>query len=335
MQRTRRFQVGWLTDLLSRTEVRVLLVLWLLANSALLVLGTGELAVTLLEDPSGTAHVFLFLPTALTYLLQIGLVYLVTRNRPLPDWEARTPDRTLALRETVLGWVYALVAIIVLGAGFDMGLHIPGTIFDPSLENSPAFLLTWAGVNFVVFAALPYLAFRRMGYNNEQLSLRSHNWRADLLLIVVILTAESLIEWFGIPDGMRFFALTPTQMSIGGLLTLVIHLLGTGLPIMIFVQSFLVPRYYRLTGSLVATVIGGGITYATFHTFEFWTVYTSLEATIVSLLFVYLQFTGAGMVKAIMTLRTGNAWTHLWGYHVIAPHLWTDTSLIVRAFGLR
>ena len=41
-----------------------------------------------------------------------------------------------------------------------------------------------------------------------------------------------------------------------------------------------------------------------------------------------------GMVKAVMTLRTGNAWVHLWAYHAIAPHVIIDTPLIVAIFGI-
>lgn len=330
-----RFNFSWLTRLVNTTEVRVFIGLWVIANGLLLWFGANALPVTLIDDTSGLAHVLLFLPTTFFYMVQVGLVYLVTRNRPLPNWEARTPTAPTALRETIIGWVYALTALIVLGGGFNIGLHLPGTIFDPDIQNSASFIWIWAIVNFIVFAVVPYAVFRWRGYSNEQLSLKSHNLRADVVLIVVILVVESIGEFFGLPDGMRFFSLTPTQMGVGGALTVLIHLLGTGIPIMIFVQSFLVPRYYRMTGSLVAAVLGGGITYATFHTFEYWTLYQSFDTTVVSLAFVYLQFTGAGLVKAIMTLRSGNAWVHLWGYHVIAPHLWTDTSLIVDAFDIR
>jgi len=40
------------------------------------------------------------------------------------------------------------------------------------------------------------------------------------------------------------------------------------------------------------------------------------------------------MVKAYLTLRTGNAWVHLWGYHVIWPHVTGDTPIFVKIFGI-
>ena len=306
----------------------------LLANALLLLLGRESLPVGLAGE-SGVGNVFLFLSTGFFYAVILGVVHLVTRNRERPDFAARTPVERVAGLETLWLWVYALVALTVLGVGFDLGLHLPGTIFQPDTRLAVSNTLIWAAVNFVLFAALPYLVFRVRGYSNADLSLRSSNLRADVLLIVTVLLVESVGEWFGIPDGFRFFELTPSQLAVGGSLTLLLHLVGTGIPIMLFVQSILVPRYLKLTNSVTTSVILGGLSYATFHLFEYWTVYGSTEAALVSVLFVYLQFTGAGMVKAFMTLRSGNAWTHLWGYHMVAPHLWMETVLIVTAFGIR
>ncbi len=331
---SRTFSIQGLLSLLRQRPIQYLAGGWLLLNTLLLFLGRDDMPVSLIEG-DGLAHVLLFLSTGFSYLLHLAIIYAITMRREVPDIAAKAPARKTAVRETIYLWVYALIVLIVLGGGFGIGLHLPGTIFDPNVTLSGSSIIVWAGVNFFFFAALPYLMFRRLGYSNDDMLLRSHNWRADILLIGVVLILETLLEWFGIPDGMRFFALTPTQMGLGGLLNLFLHLLGTGLPILIFVQAILVPRYYKISGSLSGAVVAGGITYATFHLFEFWTVYQSLETTAVSLAFVYLQFTGAGMIKAMMTLRSGNAWTHLWGYHLIAPHLWTDTNIIVQAFRIR
>lgn len=326
---------SWLTNLYRQRSVQWFTALYLVAVGAIFVIGANGMPVQLVGD-SPLANAMLFLVGMVIYLLHIAIIYLVTRNRPLPDWGARAPERTVAIRQTVWLWAYALTVLIILGGWFDIGLHLPGTIFDPSYALTAGAVLQWTGVNFLLFAALPYLLFRRMGYSNEQLSLKSANLRGDLLLLVIVLVVESLIELFGIPDGMRFFSLTGSQMAIGGTLTLLIHLIGTGIPIMIFIQSILIPRYYKISGSVAASVIAGGLSYATFHIFEFWTLYDgTTSATIMSLIFVYLQFTGAGMVKAMLTLRTGNAWIHVWAYHVVAPHVWTDTNLIVNAFRIR
>src|SRR5215831_21289522 len=78
-----------------------------------------------------------------------------------------------------------------------------------------------------------------------------------------------------------------------------------------------------------------GLTYAVVHVGDSWTVYSSLSNGVLSLLFVTLQYFGPGMVKSVLTLRTGNAWVHLWAYHAFAPHVLIDTPTVVGIFQLR
>ena len=54
-----------------------------------------------------------------------------------------------------------------------------------------------------------------------------------------------------------------------------------------------------------------------------------------SLIFVGLQYFGPGMIKTVITLRTGNAWVHAIGYHAIAPHVLVDAPMIAKVFGVR
>ena len=41
------------------------------------------------------------------------------------------------------------------------------------------------------------------------------------------------------------------------------------------------------------------------------------------------------MMKTVLTLRTGNAWVHVWAYHALAPHTLIDTPLMVKVFGIK
>src|SRR5215469_17740355 len=43
---------------------------------------------------------------------------------------------------------------------------------------------------------------------------------------------------------------------------------------------------------------------------------------------------GPGLIKSYLTLRTGNACVHLWAYHAIAPHVISDTPVVVKIFGI-
>lgn len=264
-------------------------------------------------------------------LILIGVAFLVTRRRPAVDFDARTPPSPVARRETVGLLAYGAV-VLVFGSWLGLGLHLHGSVFGPTEDVSRDTVYIWASYNFVFLAVIPYLTFRKRGYNNRALCLTSDNLRNDTVLIVAILVLESIVELTTFPD---IFALSPGQLVIGIPATLVLHLLGTGIPVMIFVYAILFPRYMKLTGSAPAAVVLGALTYASLHVFEYWTVYDSLRNAILSLLFVFLQFAFPGLIKSFLTLRTGNAWVHLWGYHAIAPHVTVDTPLIVRIFQIR
>jgi hypothetical protein len=93
--------------------------------------------------------------------------------------------------------------------------------------------------------------------------------------------------------------LTPNQLALGVPLTFGLYFFGTVLPSMILIYAILVPRLLKLTGSIATTRIMGGV----------------------------------GMFKTFLTLRTGNAWAHVWAYHALAPHTLIDTPLMVKIFG--
>lgn len=166
----------------------------------------------------------------------------------------------------------------------------------------------WAAYNFVFFATIPYLIFRRRGYDHRAMCLKSENVRNDARLILVVLIIESIGELFTFPG---LFSLSARQVLIGVPLTLAVHLAGTGIPVMIFAYSLLFPRYVKVTGSAASAIVYGALTYAGLHVFEYWTVYDSLTNAMLSIAFIFLQFTPPGLVKSYLTWRTGNAWVHL------------------------
>jgi hypothetical protein len=186
--------------------------------------------------------------------------------------------------------------------------------------------------NFVIFAALPFLWFRRR-YSREQLNLRSTDRRNDVLVIVVIAALETATELGAF--GPAILTLTGSQLIAGAPLAFVLFMIDTVLPTMVLIYAILIPRYLKLTGSPVVTVLLGGVTYAAMHLVEGWSAFGTVREATLSLIFVLLTYFGPGMIKTFLTLRTGNAWVHAIAYHAIAPHVVVDTPLIVRAFGLR
>ncbi len=333
---TRRAR-SWLVRLLAEPSVRITVIAWLVANLAVVLLARGHLP---FHRPllHGTPYGTQLLSPNLAMLEVLGLIavtFALTRKRVIPDVAARAPQPAIALRETLalVGYgIAGLVGGLVVGSalGFHpISFHLVGTLYGTDDPVTRAEVGVWAAWNFTVYALAPYLYFRRR-YSPTQLNLKSTDVRNDVLVIVVILAIESVVELLGFSSAI--FDLTLRQVALGAPLTFAVYLLGTVLPTMLFIQCILVPRYYRLTGSTATTVILGGVTYTLLHCFDGWLAFTTPSAVVLSVIFLFLQYFGPGMIKTVLTLRTGNAWVHVWAYHAIAPHTIADTPLIVKIF---
>ncbi|MBA3811441.1 MAG: hypothetical protein H0X27_07335 [Caulobacteraceae bacterium] len=325
--------------LLGHRGVRAAVVLWAAGYVVVLALAHGSLpfdrpamaalsfAAQMAEPTLGLIEIFIL----------IGLVFLLTRKRVIPDIAARAPDRAVAWRETLMLLGYAAGGQVggwILGPllGYrPFSFHIAGTLVGCAVPPRPGEVWTWALYNFTVFAAVPYLAFRRR-YSDTQLNLRSTDRAGDLRLILIVCTVESAVELGAF--GKALFGLTPRQVLMGAPLSFFVFFIGTVLPTMILIYAILLPRYLKLTGSTASTVLLGGLTYAAMHIVEGWSLFDSPKDTALSLIFVLFTYFGPGMIKSVLTLRTGNAWVHALGYHAIAPHTIVDTPLMVRSFGI-
>jgi hypothetical protein len=327
----------WLTALLAQRSVQITVAAWVAANLVVLVLARDHLPFhrpSLHHTPFGQQLISPEL-AMLEALGIIALAFALTRRRAIPDVGARAPQRAVALRETAWTVLYGIAGLLgglilarVLGY-HPISFHLTGTLYGTDDVVRPAEAFVWAAYNFTVFALAPYLYFRRR-YTPEQLCLTSTNRRGDLMVILVVLVAESVVELLGFSSAI--FDLSPRQVMLGMPLTFALYFVGTVLPTMVFIQCVLVPRYRRLTGSTATTVILGGITYTLLHCFDGWLAVDTTSATVLSVIFLFFQYLGPGMVKTVLTLRTGNAWVHVWAYHAIAPHALADTPTVVKIF---
>lgn len=272
-------------------------------------------------------------------VLGIGLASLLARRRAFPNLAERAPDRATALREVVGLWVY-VAAVLVAGQfigryffGEGIALHLNGSLMGRGTRvQSPAEVLTWSAYNGVLLALIPYVVFRLRGYSNAALNLKSSNLKNDVLIIVVILVLGCALDLTA--GSHTILQLAPRQQIIGGALSFVVNLFGTDLPIMIFIYGILLPRYAKLASPMTAYLLGA-VSYPASHVFEAWTQYGSVDRGVSSLMLVFLTFFPAGLMKSFLTVRTGNAWVHLWAYHAISPHVTVDTPLVVRDFNIR
>src|SRR5215207_9959248 len=325
-------------------SVQVVAGFWVLATIAVFLLVGADGELPFAEGPSLegvllAGQVINAWATLGIALILIGVTFLITRGRDVPDMAARAPGRSAALAETagLVGYgVLVQLGGLLLGRAVGehaISLHMHGTLYGADNPVSPTKAAVWMLYNFVFYAILPYLYFHWRGYSNEQLNLRSSNRANDALLILMILLLESTIELSLVSDAI--FRLDANQLLVGIPLAFLLNLFGTALPIMVFIYCILLPRFLRLTGSVAATVVLGGITYAVIHFFESWTAYDTVASATLSVIFLMFQYFGPGMIKSVLTLRTGNAWVHVWAYHAIAPHVTVDTPNLVNVFMLR
>jgi hypothetical protein len=210
---------------------------------------------------------------------------------------ARAPERRVALRDTGLVLAYAALGHVggwIVGPALGyrpFSFHIAGTVFGCTVPPQPAEVWTWALYNFLVFAVVPYLYFRRR-YSNVELNLRSTNRRNDTLLILVVLTIESAFELSALDNSV--LGLNSRQALLGAPLAFAVFFIGTVLPTMVLIYAILLPRYLKLTKSAIGATLLGGLTYAAMHIVEGWSSFDSPRNTVLSLLFVVFNISGPG-----------------------------------------
>jgi hypothetical protein len=273
-------------------------------------------------------------------LVLAGIVVWLTRHRLQPALSALPlPSAGMVRYETVLLAAWGVLAIfggIILGQALDtapIGFHLTGTLFGAHDHDvvTRQVALIWAGYNLAVYAVLPWLYVRRR-HGPQGMPLRSIVRRGDLIVILVVLAIEAAAQLTAISAAI--LDLEMRQLALGLPLTFALYAAGTVLPTVIFVQALLVPRFLAITGSVPATVVLGGLAYTAVHVSDSWAVMTSPGNALLSGCLLLLTYFGPGLIKTLMTVRTGNAWVHAWAYHAFAPHTLIDTPLIVRIFGL-
>jgi len=331
----RRSMLG---SLLRQRSLQVALLSWILLSVATVALSGARLPIQIGPHPQTPVALVISSSIALVFLvLEIGLIALITRKRPMPDMAERSPERGLALRETAALWAYGALVLVVgrlLGLhlfGEGIAMHLNGSLVGATRVQSPAEVFAFAAYNGVLLAIVPYVVFRARGYSNRQLNLRSSNLKSDLIVILVVLAIGCFMD---LTLGTSILALNRHQQWVGGLLSFVVHLFGTDLPVMIFIYAILMPRYARLCSPATAFLLGAA-SYPAVHVFESWTRYDSVSHGVLSVIVVFLFFFPPGVMKSFLTMRTGNAWVHMWGFHAISPHVTVDTRLIVNDFDIR
>ena len=257
-----------------------------------------------------------------------ALAYFVTRKRELPNLADRAPTRAVAKTEVIGLIIYAIVAVIGL-ASLGYTYH-PPDVFAAGATFNATNMIIWALLNVSVYVAIPYLYFRWRGTTNAQLGLANNNWRKDVWVILAVGGLDFLMSL----GYSGFLALTPTQMVRAAPLTLVLYTFGAGLPIVIMTQAILAPRIMRLTNSYIATTVALTFAYAFFSLTDAGISFEGgLSHALLAMLLILVHNLGPGLIKATITVRTGNAWLHMLAYHVLSFHVIVDSPIVAFLFG--
>jgi hypothetical protein len=193
-------------------------------------------------------------------------------------------ERGVALRETLLLWIYGVVVLLagrVIGLHFfgeGIALHLNGSLVGATRLQSPREVYTGAAYNGIFFALIPYMVFRLRGYSHAQMNLKSSNLKSDVIVIFVAMAVGCFMD---LALGGTFLRLTHHQQVVGGLLSFIFHLVGTDLPVMIFIYAILLPRYAKLTTPVTAFLLGAA-SYPAMHVFESWTRYDTFTDSVLS-----------------------------------------------------
>ena len=320
-----------------RRSLQIAVLVWLVVSvSAILLTHRGiPLHIPALNQMNPVFAVAFSSIAVVVLLVEMGVVLLLSRGRPFPRLDLRAPECPVAKKEMCFLWIY--VALVMFAGryiglrffGDGIAMHLNGSLVGATRIQSPLEVCTWAVYNGILLALIPYVVFRRRGYSHEALNLKSTNLKNDGLMIAVVLLMSCLLDL----TGPNLFQLSPHQQIVGGLFSFSLNMAGTDLPIMIVIYAILLPRYVKLTSPVTGYLLGA-VSYPILHLFESWTRYDTVSDSVVSALFVFLIFFPPGLMKSFLTVRTGNAWVHLWAFHAISPHVTVDSRLIVRDFDI-
>ena len=88
-------------------------------------------------------------------VLAVFLLLYLTRKRDAVNWiELYSVKKSTAKREAWLTVVYLLVTQLILGLGFNMGLHFPGTDVYSTGSHSQADVWVWVITYTIIFLTL-------------------------------------------------------------------------------------------------------------------------------------------------------------------------------------
>jgi hypothetical protein len=266
-------------------------------------------------------------------LLTVFLLLYLTRKRPPVEWnELYAVDKKTAKKEAWLSVGYLFVTQLILGFGFNIGLHFPGTDVYSTGSHSQTDIWIWALTYTVVYTVVPLIWMRSRGFSLRKL-FSSLQWIRDLWIIVAYWT----LDFFGpiLAGATDFMGLAASQYAQGIPLGIFINALGAGLPVVVMMHMIFIPRVAVLVENKLTVILLGGLFYSVFSLFDQGVDYSNLAVGLTSFTYVVMTQTMVGMGKATFTVVTGNPFIHFITLHIFSARVPFDTRMFVEIFKIK
>ncbi|MED5253452.1 MAG: hypothetical protein VX418_00515 [Pseudomonadota bacterium] len=267
-------------------------------------------------------------------VLAVFLLLYLTRKREEVNWaELYAVKKSSAKKEAWLSLIYLIITQLILGAGFNMGLHFPGTDIYSTGSHSQVDVWVWAITYTIIYTILPLIWLKRRGFSLKKL-FSSFKWIRDLWIIIVYWA----IDFFGpilVGSADFFGGISVSQYAQGVPLGILVNSLGAGLPVVVMMHIIFIPRIAVLLESRLLVVLFGGLFYSIFSLFDQGVDYSTLSTGLTSFTYIIMTQTLVGMGKATFTVVTGNPFIHFITLHIISARVPFDTRMYIEIFKLK
>ncbi|MDA7726729.1 hypothetical protein N8881_08065 [Pseudomonadales bacterium] len=267
-------------------------------------------------------------------VLAVFLLLYFTRKRQPVQWNALyAVNKATAKKEAWLAVGYLLLTQLILGLGFNIGLHFPGTDIYSTGSHSQTDIWIWVTTYTIVYTIIPMLWLRKRGFSLKKL-FSSFQWMRDLWIII----AYWALDFFGpiLADATDFFGgITVSQYAQGVPLGMMVNALGAGLPVVVMMHMIFIPRVAVLVENKLTVILLGGLFYSVFSLFDQGVDYSTLAIGLTSFTYVVMTQTLVGMGKATFTVVTGNPFVHFITLHIISARVPFDTRMYIEIFKLK
>ena len=125
----------------NRSAILLFSIFWIVVTSSYFLFSSMGFALSPISEGGLNSLLTIYIPVL---LLSVFLLLYLTRKRERVDWvELYAVDKESAKKEAWLCLIYLIITQLILGLGFNLGLHFPGTDIYSSGSHSQQDVLIW------------------------------------------------------------------------------------------------------------------------------------------------------------------------------------------------